>query len=92
MELIYILKNAAISIESLKDYYSSQIDKIAKEVNKKITRYIPGMMINRYLFAKATKQSELLEGELGIKTAKLAEELLCDVTINEKESVYSIII
>lgn len=90
MELVYILQNAALSIESLKDYYFSQVDKIAKEVNKKIERFVPGTMIDRYLFAKATQQNELLTSESGIKAAELAEKLLCDITINKKESVYAI--
>ena len=60
MELGYILQNAALSIESLKDYYFSQVDRITKEIDKKISRFIPGTLIDKYLFAKATHQEELL--------------------------------
>ena len=74
MELGYILQNAALSIESLKDYYFSQVDRITKEIDKKISRFIPGTLIDKYLFAKATHQ----------------EELLSDITINENESGYSV--
>lgn len=90
MELHFILQNAALSIESLKDYYFSQIDKITKDVEKKISKYIPGAMIDRYLFAKATRQEELLANETGIKITELAETLLRDITISEIESGYSI--
>lgn len=68
MELGVIFQDAALNIESLKDYYFSQVDKITKEVDKKITRYIPGVMIDRYLFAKATNQEEMLSDEMGIKS------------------------
>lgn len=90
MELQFILQNAVLSIESLKDYYFSQIDRITKDVEKKISKYVPGTMIDRYLFAKATKQEELLADETGNEIKKLAETLLSDVTINEIESGYSI--
>ena len=90
MELEYILQNAALSIEALKDYYFSQIDKISKEVDKKMTRYIPGTMIDRYLFAKATGQEEILQDEVGIKARELAEKLLSDIKVNESEAVYAV--
>lgn len=90
MGLEYILQNAALSIEALKDYYFSQIDKIAKEVDKKCIKFVPGAMIDRYLFAKASKQEQLLSGEMGTKVTELAEKLLRDVTIIEREIGYSI--
>lgn len=90
MELGYILQNAALSIESLKDYYFSQVDRITKEIDKKISRFIPGTLIDKYLFAKATHQEELLNDESGIKATELAKKLLSDITINENESGYSV--
>lgn len=90
MELEYILQNAALSIEALKDYYFSQIDKISKEVDRKMARYIPGTMIDRYLFAKATGQEEILQDEVGVKARELAEKLLSDIKINESEAVYAV--
>jgi hypothetical protein len=77
-------------IESLKDYYLSQIDRITKDVDKKIKKYIPGVMIDRYLFAKATNQEEFLEDECGIKIKELVEKIIQDITVNEKDSVYAI--
>ena len=90
MELGYILQNAALSIESLKDYYFSQVDRITKEIDKKISRFIPGTLIDKYLCAKATHQEELLNDESGIKATELAKKLLSDITINENESGYSV--
>lgn len=90
MELQIILQNTVLSIESLKNYYFSQVDKISKEVNKKVEKYIPGTMIDRYLFAKATKQEELLSDEAGKKITEFVEKLLKDVKINEKETVYAV--
>ena len=90
MELHFILQNAVLSIESLKDYYFSQIDKMSKDVTKKMYKYIPGTIIDRYLFAKATKQEDLLDNEVGSKITEFAENLIHDITINEKESVYAI--
>lgn len=90
MELQFVLQNAALSIESLKDYYFSQIDKTTKDVEKKIEKYAPGVMIDKYLYAMATKQEELLDDEIGIAVKELAQKLLMDITINEMEVGYSI--
>lgn len=90
MQLDVILQDAVISIESLKDYYFSQIDKISKEIDKKIGRYIPGAVLERYLYAKATGQEESLNDELGLKVKELADKVIYDVTVNKNESGYSI--
>lgn len=91
MELHFILQNTVLSIESLEDYYFSQIDKMTKDVEKKIKKYIPGAMIDRYLYAKATNQEELLNDKAGEKIRELAEKIIHNITINENETTYSVL-
>ena len=89
MNLLSLLQNATINIESLKDYYLSQVDKITKSVEKEIKKYVPGMVVERYLFAMASHHEELLEGENGEKVKEVARRLVSDIEIGESEKTFS---
>jgi len=90
MELQMILQNAVVDMEALKDYYFSQIDVVVEDVEEKLQKYYPGKMIDRYLYAKATGQEELLSDEFGKKIKEIAEKLICDISIKEEDSRYAV--
>ncbi len=91
MRLLSLLQDTTLSVESLKDYYYGQIEKIKKEEDKKLVKYLPGVMIDRYLFAMGSGHPELLEDEFGKESTELAEQIIRDLEIEDNEDSFSVI-
>lgn len=76
-----MLQNAVLKIESIKEYFLSQIDQIEESIKKDGKKYFLGEIIDYYLYTKAVDNPNLLEGKTGEKVKRIAENLITELTI-----------
>lgn len=80
-----MLQNAVLKIESIKEYYFSQIDQLEENVWNDSKKYTLGATLNRYLSAKVMEKPSILEGETGSKIKEISEFYIEDLQFTKSE-------
>lgn len=80
-----MLQDAVLGIESIKEYYFSEVDNIEESIKKDCKKYHLGTIIDYYLYSKAVDKPLLLEGKIGEYIKNVGEDLIIDFKIDNSD-------
>ncbi len=80
-----MLQDAVLKIESIKEYYLSQVDHINDSINIDSKKYVLGTVIDYYMYFKAIDNTELFEGKEGQGIKDFVESIVTDLNITKTE-------